>query len=241
MTSQHSLNNELNLTENRTPLMNLEHVSKSFVMRGYTVKALSDVSLEIWPQDIITISGPSGSGKSTLLNILGLLSEPNLGRSEFLGKDTSEMTDDQKTDLRRHNIGFVFQMHRLFPNLTAIENLAIPLLPYINTLNFDLIERARRLLNEVGLDADKDRRAFEMSGGEQQRVAIARALMNDPRVILADEPTGNLDETTSDSIIELIRHIHQSMNTGVVLVTHNLKYLPVGNKTYYLRNGILSN
>lgn len=113
-------------------------------------------------------------------------------------------------------------------------------LPYTRNLNFDLVERAKGLLAKVGLDPDQDRRAFEMSGGEQQRVAIARALMNNPRVILADEPTGHLDESTSDGIIALIRDIHESMNTGVVLVTHNLKYLPVGNKIYALRNGVLS-
>lgn len=240
MISQPSSNSEQTLIQSDYPLLDLQHVSKSFVMQGYTINALQEVSLEIWPQDIITISGPSGSGKSTLLNILGLLSEPSKGKANFLGQDSSKMTDNQKTDLRRHNIGFVFQMHRLFPNLTALENLAIPLLPYMKNLNFSLMDQARRLLSEVGLNPDKDRRAFEMSGGEQQRVAIARALMNNPRVILADEPTGNLDDVTSDGIIELLTHIHESMNTGVVLVTHNLKYLGVGNKTYYLHNGILT-
>lgn len=240
MTSQPYSDKEPMLAQNTHPLIELQKVSKSFVMRGYTVEALKDVSLEIWPKDIITISGQSGSGKSTLLNILGLLAEPSKGKATFLGNDVSRMTDDQKTDLRRHNIGFVFQMHRLFPNLTAMENVAIPLLPYMKSLDFDIRERGLKLLREVGLDPDRDRRAFEMSGGEQQRVAIARALMNHPRVILADEPTGNLDEATSDGIIELFKYIHESFNTGVVLVTHNLKYLPIGNKIYYLQKGVLS-
>ncbi|MFZ3070738.1 MAG: ABC transporter ATP-binding protein [Anaerolineaceae bacterium] len=240
MTLEPSSINQASLVTEEPALIKLDAVSKKFVMKGYTVNALSNVSLEIWPEDIITISGPSGSGKSTLLNLLGMLMDPSSGKVEFLGHDTSTLSDDQRTDLRRNNIGFVFQMHRLFPNLTAIENVAIPLLPYMKSLNFDLIEKAKDLLSKVGLDPNKDRRTFEMSGGEQQRVATARALINNPKVILADEPTGNLDEATSDGIIDLFQYIHETMNTGIVLVTHNLKYLSVGNKACFLRDGKLT-
>ena len=222
------------------PLMRLEEVTKTYFMRGYIVKALEKVSMEIMPEDFITISGPSGSGKSTLLNIMGLLTDPNAGVFEFKGQEPVTLSDDQRTDLRRNNIGFVFQMHRLFPNLTAVENLAIPLIPYMKGLEFDLIDKASELLNKVGLDPNKDRRAFEMSGGEQQRVAIARALINDPCIILADEPTGNLDEVTSDGIIEIFKSINESMHTSIVLVTHNSKFFPIGNKTYHMENGVLS-
>lgn len=240
MTLEPSSINQASFAAEESALIKLDAVSKKFVMEGYTVNALRDVSLEIWPEDIVTISGPSGSGKSTLLNLLGMLMDPSSGKVEFLGHDASTLSDDQRTDLRRNNIGFVFQMHRLFPNLTAIENLAIPLLPYTKSLNFDLIDRAKDLLSKVGLDPNKDRRAFEMSGGEQQRVATARALINNPKVILADEPTGNLDEVASDGIIDLFQYIHETMNTGIVLVTHNLKYLSVGNKAYFLREGKLT-
>jgi len=221
-------------------LMRLEKVTKTYFMRGYVVKALEKVSMEILPEDFITISGPSGSGKSTLLNIMGLLTDPNAGIFEFKGQQPVTLSDNERTDLRRNNIGFVFQMHRLFPNLTAVENLAIPLIPYMKGLEFDLVDKARELLNKVGLDPNKDRRAFEMSGGEQQRVAIARALINDPCIILADEPTGNLDEVTSDGIIEIFKSINESMHTSIVLVTHNSKFFPIGNKTYHMENGVIS-
>lgn len=209
-------------------------------MRGYTVKALEKVSMEIMPEDFITISGPSGSGKSTLLNIMGLLTDPNAGKFEFKGQEPIRLSDDQRTDLRRDNIGFVFQMHRLFPNLTALENLAIPIIPYMKRLEFDLVEKARELLDTVGLDPNKDRRAFEMSGGEQQRVAIARALINDPCIILADEPTGNLDEVTSDGIIEIFKNINKGLHTSIVLVTHNSKYFSIGDKSFHMENGAIS-
>ncbi len=222
------------------PLMRLEEVTKTYFMRGYIVKALKKVSMEILPEDFIIISGPSGSGKSTLLNIMGLLTDPNTGIFEFKGQEPVTLNDNERTDLRRNNIGFVFQMHRLFPNLTAVENLAIPLIPYMKGLEFDLVDKARELLNKVGLDPNKDRRTFEMSGGEQQRVAIARALINDPCIILADEPTGNLDEVTSDGIIEIFKSINESMHTSIVLVTHNSKFFPFGNKAYHMENGVIN-
>ena len=202
------------------PLIRLEAVSKVY-RNGSVVEALRDVSFEVAAQEFLAIVGPSGSGKTTLLNLLGTLDEPTSGRIVFAGEDLARLRGDALADFRRQNIGFVFQLFYLLPELDTLENVMLPLIPFRRRLDFDLEERARELLGLVGLGGRLEHLPGQLSGGEQQRAAIARALINRPKALLADEPTGNLDSRSGQEIVGLLQSLNRELGLTLVVVTHN--------------------
>ena len=200
------------------PLIHIEHISRMYEMGGETVHALRDVSLDIHPNEYVALMGPSGSGKSTLMNILGCLDTPSSGVYTFKGLDVNEMTDDDLADIRNKEIGFVFQTFNLLPRATALKNIELPLI-YSGIPADERKERAVKALEDVGLGDRMLHRPNELSGGQRQRVAVARALVTKPSIILADEPTGNLDTKTGIEIMKLFHDLWEKGNT-VILVTH---------------------
>jgi len=198
-------------------MINLQAAEKHYQSGMSTVKALNGVDLEISRGEFIAITGRSGSGKSTLLNVLGCMDRLTGGSYALAGEDISRLDDDRLSQVRSKHIGFVFQSFHLLPRLTALQNVMLPL-RFSDAANQGQ-QRALELLSRVGLEDRIDHRPNELSGGQRQRVAIARALINQPEVILADEPTGNLDSTTSDAILQLIHELHQDGQT-VIVVTH---------------------
>ncbi|MFM8841012.1 MAG: ABC transporter ATP-binding protein [bacterium] len=201
-----------------TPLIHIEHTARTYEMGGETVHALRDVSLDIHPNEYVALMGPSGSGKSTLMNILGCLDTPSSGVYTFKGLDVNEMTDDNLAEIRNKEIGFVFQTFNLLPRATALKNIELPLI-YSGVSSEDRKERAIKALEDVGLGDRMLHRPNELSGGQRQRVAVARALVTKPSIILADEPTGNLDTKTGIEIMKLFQELWSKGNT-VILVTH---------------------
>ncbi len=200
------------------PLIHIEHIARTYEMGGETVHALRDVSLDIHPNEYVALMGPSGSGKSTLMNILGCLDTPSSGVYTFKGLDVNEMTDDDLAEIRNKEIGFVFQTFNLLPRATALKNMELPLI-YSGVSSEDRKERAIKALEDVGLGDRMLHRPNELSGGQRQRVAVARALVTKPSIILADEPTGNLDTKTGIEIMKLFQDLWSKGNT-VILVTH---------------------
>ncbi|MFN4916811.1 MAG: ABC transporter ATP-binding protein, partial [Ignavibacteria bacterium] len=199
-------------------LIHIEHIARTYEMGGETVHALRDVSLDIFPNEYVALMGPSGSGKSTLMNILGCLDTPSSGVYTFKGLDVNEMTDDDLAEIRNKEIGFVFQTFNLLPRATALKNIELPLI-YSGVSSEDRKERAIKALEDVGLGDRMLHRPNELSGGQRQRVAVARALVTKPSIILADEPTGNLDTKTGIEIMKLFQDLWSKGNT-VILVTH---------------------
>lgn len=199
-------------------VIRLNGIRKSYFLGRQELPVLKGIDLLISQNEYVALMGPSGSGKSTLMNILGCLDSPSAGTYVLNGKDVSHMEDDQLADVRNVEIGFVFQQFNLLPRLTAWENVALPLI-YAGVNRDEREQRARLMLDKVGLGERAHHKPNELSGGQSQRVAIARALINNPSLLLADEPTGNLDSKTSDEIMDLFGNIHAQGNT-VVLVTH---------------------
>ena len=204
---------------------------------GASVRALDGVSLRVDSGEFLAVCGPSGSGKTTLLNLIGTLDRPTSGEVWVNGVNVARLKGDALADFRRENIGFVFQLFHLVPWLTALENVMLPLLPYRRGLGFDLEDRARGLLEEMGLGGRLEHLPGELSGGEQQRVAIARALVNRPRLVLADEPTGNLDSASGSEVMELLRRSNESHGVTVVLVTHDERVAGYADRVIHLRDG----
>jgi len=208
------------MSSNETvPILKVQDITKSF-SGGSSVAALRGVSFEMRRGERLAIMGPSGSGKSTLLNLICGLDEPTSGSVLFEGRDLSAMSDDDRTRLRREKIGMIFQTFNLLPTLTSLENAALPLRLAGNSLKTSN-EKAAAMLARVGLSHRSHHRPDEVSGGERQRVAIARALIFEPPMLLADEPTGNLDSKNGDEILDLLDALHSEFNTTIVLVTHN--------------------
>lgn len=204
-------------------ILRLDKVRKSYnIGLSSETEVLHGIDLRLDRGEFVALIGPSGSGKSTLLNIIGLLDRPSSGRVFIHGKDTGALGDGEITRLRGHSIGFVFQYHLLISAFTAVENVMMPLLADRRFPAPEIEERARTLLGEVGLDAVADNLATNMSGGQQQRVAVARALAMSPDLILADEPTGNLDTKSADGVFALMRRENQRSGTSFLLVTHNM-------------------
>lgn len=202
------------------PLIKLENVFKTYQLGKVELTVLKGISLEIFPGSFVVILGPSGSGKSTLLNIIGLLDIPSQGKVFLEGKDTSKFSEDELSQLRGKKIGFIFQQFNLLPNLNALENVMVPMI-FQKAPENKRKERAEELLESFGLKERILHRPFELSGGEQQRIAIARALSNNPEIIVADEPTGNLDSTTGKKIMEILIELHQKEKKTIVVVTHD--------------------
>ncbi len=205
----------------QTELVHIEKLNKSYTMGTVKVHALCDVDLTIKKGEFVAIMGPSGSGKSTLMNIIGLLDHPDSGIYLLQGIDVSKTTDDQRSELRSKFIGFIFQSFNLLPRMSAFRNVALPF-SYRRDIKDDIYTRCYSALKSMGIAERLNHLPSQLSGGENQRVAIARALAGDPALILADEPTGNLDQTTGDEIIRILRKIVDDGKT-VILVTHELR------------------
>ena len=204
-------------------ILRLEKVCKAYnVGEPSETEVLHDIDLEVDRGEFVALIGPSGSGKSTLLNIVGLLDRPTSGRLSIKGQDTSSLGDTELTHLRGHTIGFIFQAHLLISAFTAKENVMMPLLVERGFPSPEMEHRAEELLAQVGLEKYGDNLATNMSGGQQQRVSVARALAMNPDLVLADEPTGNLDTKSADSVFELMRQVNRDSGTSFLLVTHNL-------------------
>ena len=218
-----------------TPLIEFERVSKIYPHPAGNVVALDNATLSIMTGEFVAIMGPSGSGKSTLLNLIGGLDVPSTGVLRIEGADVSTLTDDQLTELRRDRIGFIFQQFNLFPLLTARENIEFPIM--LACGKRECGQRPHQLFSAVDLPEDSyERRPSELSGGQQQRVAIARALINDPALLLCDEPTGNLDTKTGNGIMELLLGMNRRGKT-IVMVTHDPKIAEFAERTIHIRDG----
>jgi putative ABC transport system ATP-binding protein len=220
-------------------MFELKNVWKIYCMKGAETQALIDISLKIENGEYIAIVGQSGSGKSTLMHVIGCLDTPTRGSVVVDGKEISELEDDDLAKIRREKIGFVFQAFNLIGSLTAAENVAMPM-RFNGYGKTESIKRAKELLKRVGLEKRVDHKPNQLSGGEQQRVAICRALANDPEVILADEPTGNLDSRSGSEIIELIEELHKSGKT-IIIVTHDQSLARRAKRQIKLKDGQIVN
>src|SRR5216117_1217581 len=216
-------------------VIDIENITKDYVMGEETVRALRSVSLQIHRNEYIAIMGPSGSGKSTLMNMLGCLDTPTSGRYEFNGKNVAEMDDDELAAVRNREIGFVFQTFNLLPRSTSLRNVELPLI-YAGIETERRIERATQVLADVGLGDRIHHKPNELSGGQRQRVAVARALVNKPSIILADEPTGNLDSKTGEEIMALFEDLYRRGNT-IILVTHERDIAVHARRIIHIRDG----
>jgi putative ABC transport system ATP-binding protein len=218
-------------------VIDIENITKNYVMGQETVQALRGVTLQIRRNEYLAIMGPSGSGKSTLMNMLGCLDTPSSGRYEFSGKNVAEMDDDELAAIRNREIGFVFQTFNLLPRSNSLRNVELPLI-YAGVDPETRADRATQALVDVGLGDRIHHKPNELSGGQRQRVAIARALVNNPSIILADEPTGNLDSKTGEEIMALLEHLYDRGNT-IILVTHERDIADHARRIVNLRDGLI--
>jgi len=219
------------------PLIKITNIKRDFILGNETVYVLKGIDLQINKGEYVALMGPSGSGKSTLMNILGCLDTPTSGTYILNNKDVSQMHDDELAEIRNKEIGFVFQTFNLMPRTTALNNVALPMI-YAGYSKSDRNKRAKEVLEQVNLADRIDHQPNQLSGGQRQRVAIARALVNKPSIILADEPTGNLDSKTSTEIMKLFGDIHKLGNT-VILVTHEEEIASYANRVIRLRDGMI--
>jgi len=218
-------------------MIKLENVCKSYFLGDEEVKAVDSVSLQIKEKEFIGIQGSSGSGKSTLMHLIGLLEQPTSGKILLEGKDVSKLTDDELSKIRNRKVGFVFQSFNLINRFTVIENVLLPTKYAKSSMDFDPIKNAEELLKRFGI---YDRRNFfpnKISGGQQQRVAIARALIMKPKIILADEPTGNLDSKTGDEIIGILESLNKEFGVTVAIVTHEADIAAKTRRRIYIKDG----
>jgi len=220
------------------PVAQAENLEKSYRIGKVTVQAVRGVNLTLYHGQFVVVTGPSGSGKTTLLNLMGTLDRPTSGRVLIDGRDLAGMKDGELTQLRRHKIGFIFQFHNLIPVLTAIENVQLPL-QTAKVKTHEAKERAITLLSRVGLSERLNHLPDELSGGEQQRVAIARALANHPKLILADEPTGELDTTTGAETVRILYELAKQEDTAVLTVTHDPVVAEKADELFEMRDGQL--
>ena len=218
-------------------VIKIRKISRDFKMGQEILNVLKEIDLDIEKGEYVALMGPSGSGKSTLMNILGCLDTATSGTYELNGVNVSTMTDDELAEIRNKEIGFIFQTFNLLPRTTALENIALPMI-YAGASKAERTKRAEEVLQDVGLADRMDHRPNELSGGQRQRVAVGRALVNNPSIILADEPTGNLDSKTSEEIMNLIDAIHQKGNT-VILVTHEEDIAQRAKRVIRLRDGMI--
>jgi putative ABC transport system ATP-binding protein len=218
-------------------VIKIRAITRDFPLGQEVVKVLKGIDLDIERGEYVALMGPSGSGKSTLMNLLGCLDTPTSGSYELNGKDVSNMSDDELAEIRNKEIGFVFQTFNLLPRTTALENVALPMV-YAGASKAQRTERAEEVLTNVGLADRMDHKPNQLSGGQRQRVAVGRALVNNPSIILADEPTGNLDSITSLEIMNLFNDIHKQGNT-VIIVTHEEEVAEHAHRIIRLRDGMV--
>jgi putative ABC transport system ATP-binding protein len=221
------------------PVVEVEKVTKEYRLGEHMVRALDEVTLTVERGVFLAIAGPSGSGKSTLLNIIGCIDTPSKGKVAIAGHDVSGRTPDQLANLRARNIGFVFQTFNLFPVLTAFENVEYPLLQMPELDKEDRAERVQAMLQMVGLDKFAKHRPNQLSGGQRQRVAIARALVTKPEIVLADEPTANLDHKTGEGILALMRDINRRSRTTFIFSTHDKKVIDAADRLVTIEDGVM--
>ena len=227
------------LPETTAPALSVRDLTRSYPSGGRTLEVLKGVDLDVYPGEIVGLIGPSGSGKSSLLHAAGLLEKPNGGRVILDGVDTSRMGDGPRTRLRLHSIGFVYQFHHLLPELSALDNVALPAL-IAGARKKPAQERAEELLVRMGLSERMHHQPAQLSGGEQQRVAIARALTNSPRLILADEPTGNLDPAPSGAVFQSLFDLARIQGVAALIATHNMELAGYMDRVFALKDGRLT-
>lgn len=220
-------------------VLKMDKINKNYIGENETLHILKDLDLEVRRGEFISIIGKSGSGKSTLLNLIGLLDRPDTGKLYIDGLDITKAKDSEKDLLKNKNLGFVFQFHYLLHEFTALENVMLPALINSTEPKKAIEARAKELLRVVGLEDRIKHKPTQLSGGEKQRVAIARALINSPKIILADEPTGNLDEETSEMIHSLLRKINKELNQTIIVVTHSKELANITSKILILKKGKL--
>lgn len=218
-------------------VISLKNIARSFQIGNETIRALKSISIEIAKNEYVALMGPSGSGKSTLMNLLGCLDTPTSGQYILNGTDVSKLSDNELAEIRNKEIGFVFQTFNLLPKSTALENVTLPLI-YAGKSKADRLLRATEVLDQVGLGNRIKHKPNELSGGQRQRVAVARALVNHPAIILADEPTGNLDSKTSIEIMGLFQEIHEAGNT-IIVVTHEEDIARYAHRIVRLKDGLV--
>ena len=223
-------------------MIQLKNITKSFDLNKNKVEVLKGINLQIADDEFIALMGPSGSGKSTLLGILAGIDSPTSGEIYIYGQDISKKKEDELARFRNENVGIVFQAYNLIPSLNAIQNVKAPLYAGKNKLTSKEIDkRAKKLLDMVGLSHRETHKPGELSGGEQQRVAIARALINNPKILIADEPTGNLDAKTGDEILDLILKINKDMHLTIIMATHNEEIAKLADRVVNIYDGIITN
>ena len=224
------------MPKKRKPLIELKNVWKTYRMGNVLVHALQGVDLQIYKEDFVVVLGASGSGKSTLMNMIGALDVPDKGSVHLQGRDISTLDESSLAQIRGRTVGFVFQTFNLMPILNAVDNVALPMV-FQEIPAEQREQRAKELLQLVGLGERMTHRPPELSGGEQQRVAIARALSNDPEIILADEPTGNLDSKTGGQIMQLLAKLHKEKSKTIILVTHDINLVKYAHRVIYIKDG----
>jgi putative ABC transport system ATP-binding protein len=226
------------MTAAAQPIVALDRVSRTYAMDGVRVDALRDVSLMVMPGEFLAIVGPSGSGKSTMMNIVGCLDRPTAGVYSLAGTPVADLSDDALAALRSRTIGFIFQSYNLLPRTSALDNVATPLL-YQGVGRRERIARATAALERLGLGDRLHHEPSQLSGGQQQRVAVARAIVTDPALILADEPTGNLDSTSGADVLAVLRELHGAGRT-IVMITHDAEVAASAGRQVHIRDGQLS-
>ena len=227
---------QLEHANERETILRVEQLEKAYTIPGGQLQVLRDVNFTVRQGEFVAITGQSGSGKTTLLALLGTLDIPDSGEIWLRNLAVHKLRGVAAADFRREQVGFVFQLFYLLPNLTALENVMAPLLPYRRKLNFDLKQRAKELLERVGLARRTDHTPTRLSGGEQQRVAIARALINRPDVLLADEPTGNLDPHTGVEVLDVLRELQRAGSQTLILVTHDPQVAALADRCIHLEH-----
>ncbi|MBU3842623.1 MAG: ABC transporter ATP-binding protein [Candidatus Fusobacterium pullicola] len=220
-------------------ILKLENVEKKYSGGVEELHIINDLTFSVEEEEFISILGRSGSGKSTLLNIMGLLDKVDGGKISIDGQEVDRLSEEERDRLKNQMIGFVFQFHYLLPEFTALENVMLPALLNNFSKRAEVEKRAKELLDKVGLSARENHKPSQLSGGEKQRVAIARALINSPKILLADEPTGNLDEETSEMIFKILKDINKNEKQTIIVVTHSKDLAEISDKQLYLKKGIL--
>jgi putative ABC transport system ATP-binding protein len=226
----------IKMAKDKDKILRLENVWKIYKMGEVKVTALAGLDLSVKNGEFLSIMGPSGSGKSTAMNMIGCLDIPTKGHIYLEGRDISTLSESNLAQIRGRKIGFIFQQFNLIPTLTAIENITLPMI-FQNTPRNERLKKAKELLEMIGLGDRIDHKPTELSGGEQQRVAIARALSNDPEVVLADEPTGNLDSKTGQTVMNFLRRLHEEKGKTIIMVTHDKDVAKHADRIEYLKDG----